>query len=62
MIYGKTTQELLDEACRWKPWFAWYPVCLDDGRRVWMERVERRTVFGRYDSWTSYRMPKKASH
>jgi hypothetical protein len=27
---------------RWIPWFAWYPVSLEDGRRVWLESVDYR--------------------
>jgi len=26
----------------WKVWFAWHPVLLEDGRRVWLRRVQRR--------------------
>ena len=25
----------------WRPWFAWRPIPLPDGRRVWLEWVER---------------------
>lgn len=26
----------------WKVWFAWHPVLLEGGRRVWLRRVQRR--------------------
>jgi hypothetical protein len=26
----------------WKKWFAWHPVLLEDGRRVWLRSVQRR--------------------
>lgn len=30
----------------WRPWFAWRPVPID-GRRVWLRKIERRTVIFR---------------
>ena len=27
---------------KWTPWFAWYPVRLQDGRLVWLETVQRK--------------------
>ena len=45
---------------RWQDWFAWRPVRInkafdaDEGRWVWLERIERRLP--RYSSWpTEYR-------
>jgi hypothetical protein len=50
----------------WQPAFAWFPVEVDDGICVWLERVEQRHP-GAYISdgdnavrsglWISYRLP-----
>jgi hypothetical protein len=40
MIYGR----MWDVEENWKQprrWFAWHPVRLDDGRKAWLEHVER---------------------
>jgi hypothetical protein len=30
----------------WRPWFAWYPVYLEDIEKyVWLERVEKHRLF-----------------
>jgi len=46
MIFGKTTeqmeaevQEYLRELQKGYIWFAWYPVQLDNGRWIWLEKV-----------------------
>jgi hypothetical protein len=26
----------------WRPWFAWRPVKLEDGRIAWLERVQKQ--------------------
>lgn len=31
----------------WHQWFAWHPIRLKDGRRVWLETVECREIFGK---------------
>ena len=43
---------------KWERWFAWHPVEVD-GRRVWLEFVERHFVgpVGYLCSWHEYRMP-----
>lgn len=38
MIYGNRRGE-------WSKWFAWHPVTLDDGRRAWLEMVERISAY-----------------
>lgn len=40
----------------WQLWYAWHPVTLDDGTRVWLELVERKLRGGYDDSWI-YRLP-----
>lgn len=44
---------------RWRPWFAWYPVKVDEQEWRWLERVERRdinyTVFDEKLRLTEYR-------
>lgn len=43
------------------PWFAWYPVWLDDGRVVWLETVMARGWSNKYwwGDWRwSYTQPK----
>ena len=60
MRWGKTVNDLFE----WRYWFAWYPVRLNDHRRVWLEGVVRRdnsektttTFRGKhYSSWHQYR-------
>lgn len=38
---------LIENPGAWKPWFAWFPVCID-GRWAWLQTVERRRV-----SWSA---------
>ena len=38
MIFGQTNEQFR----RWRPWYAWRPVRLQDGRMAWLARVERR--------------------
>lgn len=42
-------------------WFAWHPVCLDNGKRTWLRTVERRTesVAGFSERWFGYSYKKK---
>lgn len=48
----------LPDINEWHPMFAWWPVTTIDGKRVWLERVERRY---RNSSWWEdyfdYRLP-----
>lgn len=52
---------------RWKPkiqkdwhnWFAWYPIYLSDGTKVWLETVERTLEYSTYDVWPHYRLKEK---
>ena len=53
MIWGKT----LEQEQAWRPWFAWHPVVLDDGRIAWLERLEIRTQYGIYGVWREHRLP-----
>lgn len=51
MRFGSTSAERAHEKedlTKWQPWFAWYPVRLnhDDGRYIWLEKIERREFFG----------------
>ncbi len=41
MIFGTKTCDKLDMTIA-HPWFAWYPVQLNDGRTAWLETVKRR--------------------
>lgn len=42
MIWGETTEAYVKREYSWRPWFAWRPVRLIDGRRAWRCMVERR--------------------
>lgn len=44
----------------WHEWFAWHPVRLESGERVWLQTVERRSVWFVY-SFNEYRHHKKAA-
>ena len=49
MIWGKTHGEYMDayhKALVPAPWFAWFPVEMEDGRKVWLETVLRLAVRG----------------
>jgi len=57
MIIGKTYEEKRKQ--RFKkhngPWFAWYPVKIRDGRRVWLQNVFRYLIFpDSKHSWHEY--------
>lgn len=63
MIYGKTHEQYRKERhikwakqAEWRRWFAWYPVSLPDGRRVWLQCIEKRII------WFSYRILKFSGH
>jgi hypothetical protein len=49
----------------WHKWFAWHPVRLDDGRRVWLETILRRldeiVVFDERRYYRHYREFKNAT-
>lgn len=50
MIYGKTNQEQTIEKLAWREkyyhtwhkWFAWYPIQLRNGRKVWWQTIYRK--------------------
>ena len=43
MIFGKCNTAFYNT---WIEWFAWYPVELEDGRQVWLQKVRymRKTI------------------
>ena len=45
MVWGRkdSTRPNLRE---WHSWFAWRPVCLEDGRWAWLCRLERKMDWG----------------
>ena len=49
MIFGRVFQK--EQAWRradskkWRPWFAWFPIFLSDGRTAWLEVVERQRQY-----------------
>ena len=42
MVWGETNEELAVRVRLWRPWFAWHPITLPDGRKAWLCWVERR--------------------
>ncbi len=55
MTFGKTYKELEE----WHPVFVWGFHRQEDGRWVWLEKIERRRYYGKYwDVWV-YRPIKK---
>lgn len=40
---GESTDKKL-EVSKWKPWFAWFPVRLDDGRLAWLRWIKRKKL------------------
>ena len=41
----------------WKPWFAWRPVRIHTGERVWLKPIYRRTVpktYANMNDWPFY--------
>jgi hypothetical protein len=45
---------------QWHRWYAWRPVYVYDealrqGEYVWFETIERRFLYGCYDTFTEYR-------
>ena len=49
MIFGKPYVEQWPKEKR--PWFAWYPVTLFDGRTAWLETIYREYTNGEVGSW-----------
>ena len=45
MIYGKTYSEWSRHRESWRERFAFFPVTLDDGRGVWLQRYLTREVY-----------------
>ena len=41
MIFGETNDVVAQRLETWHDWFAWYPVCLLDGRVAWLQKVQR---------------------
>lgn len=41
----ETRQEHEDRMAVWRSWFAWYPVRLMSDKCVWLEWVERRSIY-----------------
>lgn len=51
MIFGAKSNQ-------WHGWFAWRPVTLmDDGRKVWLRRVERFFMYSTWPRCALYRFP-----
>lgn len=60
MKWGKTHNQRMNERdkVKWdsfmpRDWFAWYPVMVQDGRTVWLQKVMYRKtqVLGRTQYW-----------
>lgn len=34
-----------DKYKEWHDWFAWYPVRIDQNRKIWLETVQRRILY-----------------
>lgn len=72
MIYGKTNEyydkkrmAVRAKAEKWHRVFAWFPIVLSDGREVWLQFIEMRSVWFEYEilnefgHWTTeYRLIK----
>lgn len=43
---GGSIRDCVEKNKEWKPFFAWYPVCLQDGSVVIFETVKRRAYVG----------------
>lgn len=37
---------LLLKTSEWKPWFAWYPVYLNNGKRILFKKIYKRSILG----------------
>lgn len=40
----------------WHDWFAWFPVTVETGERVWWKWVSRKIKWRTYDNDTYYRL------
>lgn len=45
------------EAMEWHTWFCWHPVTVG-GKRVWLERIQRRQRWSGDDSWPIFLLSK----
>jgi len=45
MLWGMLNSERADLG-KWHEWFAWYPVHLEDGRWLWLQKVKRNITCG----------------
>ncbi len=43
MMWGKLDKDKKKSGV-WYPWYAWHPVEVEDGRLVWLQRIERKQV------------------
>jgi hypothetical protein len=41
----------------WTRFYAWFPVCCDDGTWVWLEHAERRLLYVQGWTFVDYRLP-----
>jgi len=44
-IKSMSTRKKLQRDKQWHPWFAWYPVRINDDELTWLEIVDRRLDF-----------------
>jgi hypothetical protein len=55
MKWGQRDKDKVKEKNKREPhnWFAWHPVILSDGRKAWLETVEREKAytFAHGDKW-----------
>ncbi len=45
MLWGESKKQY-NLRCQWHDWFAWYPIILEDGRRCWLEHINRKFLPG----------------
>lgn len=68
LISAEAWQKRCDELAQWHRWFAWKPVYVEGGDRVWFEAIDRRRE-RRYDVHEGehyfedfYRRPTRGRH
>lgn len=55
---GPTREQRKARQDSFTPWFAWYPVEVENGTHVWLEWIERRIEYKGYRIYTYYRWPR----
>lgn len=52
----KWTPKIYKLNYNWQPWFAWHPVRLPTGEKIWLERVLRRVNYCPYkiEGWFGF--------